>query len=80
MSTQPNFLTVGQARTIRQEGGVELATRHPIGHDRYTFANHDELTASLYEVRGGQLEGGDIRGAITRKGTYSRRVAGQAHA
>jgi hypothetical protein len=76
MSTQQDLLTVGQTRTIRQEGGVEFVTRDAtIQPDRYTFANLDELTAYLGQVLGGQPEGGGIRGSISRKGTYSRRAA-----
>jgi hypothetical protein len=76
MSTQQDLLTVGQARTIRQEGEVEFVTRDAsIQPDRYTFANLDELTAYLRQVLGGRPEGGGIRGSMSRKGTYSRRAA-----
>src|SRR5438093_5443195 len=76
MSTRQNLFTVGQVRTIRQEGGVELVTRDAlIQPDRYTFANLDEFTAYLGQGLGGRPESGGIRGSMSRKGTYSRRAA-----
>lgn len=69
-------LTVGQARTIRQDGGVEFVTHGAsIQPDRHRFANLEELKAYLGQVLGGQPEGGGIRGSMSRKGTYSRRAA-----
>ncbi len=74
MSTQ--LLTVGQVKTIRQDGRVEFVTRDAlIQPGRCTFANLDELTAYLGQVLGGKPEGGGIRGSMSRKGTYSRRAA-----
>src|SRR6266581_676734 len=61
MSTQQNLLTVGEARTIRQDGRAEFVAHNAsIQPDRYTFANLDELTAYLGQVLGGQPEGGGI--------------------
>jgi hypothetical protein len=75
MSTQ-DLLTIGQAKTIRQDGGVEFVTHGAsIQPDRYRFANLDELTAHLGQILGGRPEGGGIRGSMSRKGTYSRRAA-----
>jgi hypothetical protein len=74
MSTQ-DFPTVGQARTLREDGGVEFVTHGAsIQPDRYTFANFGELSAYLGQILGGRPEGGGIRGSMSRKGTYSRRA------
>jgi hypothetical protein len=76
MSTQQKLLTVAQVRTIGKRGEVEFVTRDAsIQPDRYTFANLAELTAYLGQVLGARLEGGGIRGSMSRKGTYSRRAA-----
>jgi hypothetical protein len=75
MYTQ-DLLTVGQARTLREDGGVEFVTHDAsIQPDRYTFANLGELSAYLGQVLGGRPEDGGIRGSMSRKGTYSRRAA-----
>jgi hypothetical protein len=45
MSSQ-SFPTIGQATTIRKDGGAEFVTHDAsIQPDRYTFANFDELNA-----------------------------------
>jgi hypothetical protein len=80
MSMQDLF-TIGQARTLRQDGGVELVTHDDsIQPGRYTFANLDELSAYLGKVLGGRPEDGGIGGSMSRKGTYSRRAADGTHA
>ncbi len=43
-----NSLTIGEARTLQQDGGVEVVARDIlIQPDRYTFADFDELQAYL---------------------------------
>ena len=75
MPTQ-DLLTVGQARILRQGGGVEFVTHDAsLQPGRYKFADLDELTAYLGKVLGGRPEGGGIGGSMSRKGTYSRRAA-----
>src|SRR6266508_2101154 len=75
MSTQ-DFLTVGQATTIRKDGGAEFVTHDvSIQPDRYTFANFDELNAYLREVLGAQPRGRGLRGSMSRRGMYLRRAA-----
>jgi hypothetical protein len=76
MTNQQDILTVIQAATVRQEGGVELVTRNePIRPGRHTFASLAELTTYLGQVLGGRPEGEGIRGSMSRKGTYCRRAA-----
>jgi hypothetical protein len=74
MSIQ-DFLTIGQATTIRKDGGAEFVTHNAsIQPDRYTFANIEELNTYLGQVLGAQPEGRGIRGSMSRKGMYLRRA------
>lgn len=74
MPTQ--LLTIPQAKTIRNDGGVELVTHDGlIQPDRSKFTNPDDLNAYLSQTLGGKLEGGGIHGSMSRTGTYSRRAA-----
>ena len=67
MSTQ-HRLTVGQARTIRQNGMAEFVAHDAsIQPERHTFANLDERTAYLGKVLSGRPEGGGIRGPCPAK-------------
>jgi hypothetical protein len=79
MPTQ-DLLTIRQATTIRQDGGVEFAAHGAsIKPDRHTFASFDELNAYLHQVLGAKLDGRGIRGTMSRKGMYSRRAADGTH-
>ena len=74
MPTQ--LLTVSEARTIRQDGAVELVTHDAfLKSDRSQFGSQAELNAYLAQVVGGKPDGAGIRGSMSRKGRYSRRAA-----
>jgi hypothetical protein len=75
MNTMQNPITMTQAATVRDDGGVEVVTDDAsIRPDRYTFTDDDDLHAYLRAVLGGRVEGDGVRGLMSRKGTYSRRA------
>jgi hypothetical protein len=75
MSNQ-HLLTVAQATNIQRIGHAEfVANEASIRPDQHRFTDFEELKAYLGQVLGAKVEGQGVRGAMSRKGRYSRRAA-----